>query len=112
MPMPDSDRVEGDDIRQEVRPIDLAAALRDCLAAQDVSETFGEASEPSDRDLLRAMAITHLDADRLVDAEHDVDDLFAAALIELHRDCCDEYQTGLTDRGRDLIRAAINREET
>lgn len=59
------------------------------------------------RDLLRALAVTHYDNDKLIDEEHEVDDLFAAGLIVAHRDICEEILTDLTDKACKLIRATI-----
>lgn len=77
-------------------------------AAEGYRERTRQA-EPSDRDLLRALAAAHLGEDLIGD--RDVDDLFDAGLIASHRDICDEYETSLTDKARDAIRQAINREE-
>lgn len=78
---------------------------RERVAIAAYEAALGGEGEPDALRLLRALAASNDDS--LLGDEADVDDLFDAGLIALHRDITDEYLTELTDKGRDAIRAAL-----
>lgn len=91
---------------------DMKSGMARCFVAMlRAAEGYRERTrqaEPSDRDLLRALAI----ASGHVPHEGSPADLYEADLIEVGDDeLAGEVGTILTDKARDAIRQAINRED-